>query len=311
MIDVMKPFLALVLLIAALPAAAKPAAARAAESACQPLGLDREALVSLKAGGFEIEDPARRERLAFDLLACLGDPDPVLRDGMAYEGFATLLRGKLLSSDTVRRLRMALLELLDDEGGDPMGFRRPFAALVLSEVARADRIAETFTATERAALVERGAAYLRSVDDYRGFDAVEGWRHGVAHGADLLMQLALNPAIEAAQFLTIREAVAAQIAPPGEHFYIYGEPGRLARPILFLAKRGAFSAGEWADWFAALAAPAPLASWEEAFASQAGLAKLHNTRAFAEAVFIAARVSEESELEPLAAGALALLRALP
>ena len=31
-----------------------------------------------------------------------------------------------------------------------------------------------------------------SVRDYRGFDAKQGWRHGVAHGADLLLQLSRN-----------------------------------------------------------------------------------------------------------------------
>lgn len=291
-------------------AATDPSAASADVQGCRPLDLDRGSLLGIRASGFEIEDPARREQFARALLDCLGDPDPTLRDGVAYEGFATLLRGKQLSRDTVRHLRTALLDQLEDREADASGVRRPFAALVLSEVARADRIEETFSAAERNDLVDRASAYVRGVRDYRGFDADQGWRHGVAHGADLLMQLALNPAVADAQLLEIRSAVAAQIAPPGEHFYIYGEPGRLARPVLFLAQRGAFTEAEWSGWFEALASPAPLESWGDAFASQEGLAKLHNTKAFALAIYTDATASGEVAFEPLASGALELLRAL-
>ena len=85
-----------------------------------------------------------------------------------------------------------LLDLLtaDDASGD--GFAQPFAALALAEVARVDRVAPIFTADERAVLVTAATNYVRSVRDYRGFDDVQGWRHGVAHGADFLMQLVLN-----------------------------------------------------------------------------------------------------------------------
>src|SRR5258705_220852 len=78
---------------------------------------------------------------------------------------------------------------------------------------------------------------LLGVTDRRGFDATQGWRHGVAHGADLLLQLGLNPALSAAQLDAIVQAIASQVAPAGEHFYVYGEPERLARPIAYIAKR--------------------------------------------------------------------------
>lgn len=66
-------------------------------AACDPLGYDRDALLALRTAGFAIEDPERRERFALDLLDCLGDPDPVLRDQVAYEGFTAMLRGQQLS----------------------------------------------------------------------------------------------------------------------------------------------------------------------------------------------------------------------
>jgi len=299
------PALALLAMVAGRPAlGATPA------GDCHPLGYDKASLLDLKAKDFVIKDPDQRRRFALELIDCLGDPDPVLRDQVAYEAFATLLRGQQLDADTIGQLRIALLRQLADADDDE-GFRRPFAALVLSEVARADRIEPQFSADQRAALVAAACAYMRSIDDYRGFDEVAGWRHGVAHDADLLMQLALNPALDRTQLLEIRDAVASQVAPAGTHFYVYGEGERLARPILFIAMRGVFTPQEWADWFGEIASPDPFGAWSEVFTSQAGLAKLHNTRAFIQAIYVNATASDNEALKMLVPPTLDTLRTLP
>jgi hypothetical protein len=286
-----------------------PGAALATDG-CRPLGYGKAELLELRADDFAIEDPGKRQQFALELIDCLDNPDPVLRDQVAYEGFATLLRGRQLDSDTIRQLRTALLEQLESTDDEP-GFRRPFAALVLSELARADRIEPVFTDAERAELVTAACDYMRSIDDYRGFDETEGWRHGVAHDADLLMQLALNPALDRNQLIRIRDAVASQVAPPGMHFYVYGESGRLGRPVLFIAMREEFTDEEWADWFESIASPEPFAAWGEVFSSQAGLAKLHNTRAFLQVIYVNATASDQEALAPLGSASLEALRTLP
>ena len=280
-------------------------------STCKPLGLDKDALLQLKEQGYEIADADRRERFAIELVECLGDPDPQIRDDIAFEGFVTLLRGKQLRDDTVRTLLSGMTSQLNSDEDDQAGFRKPFLALSLAEVARADRIDETFSAAERAALVTDSTIYMRSISDYRGFDVEEGWRHGVAHTADLQMQLTLNSAVTQEQLVQIRDSIATQVAPQGDHFYVYGESGRLARPILFMAARDAFTEEQWIDWFAGLASADPYETWSDVFSSQAGLAKLHNTRAFAEAIYVSGVGSDTVGLQAVAAGALELLKALP
>ena len=126
--------------------------------------------------------------------------------------------------------------------------------------------------------------YLRGITDYRGFSSTEGWRHGVAHGADLLMQLALNPAVSGSELDAIVQAARAQVVPAQSHFYIYGESDRLARPIVSAARRGLLDAAYWQGCVDALASPLPLANWGDAFASQHGLARLHNTKQFLRAL---------------------------
>jgi hypothetical protein len=63
-------------------------------------------------------------------------------------------------------------------------------------------------------------------------------------------------------------------------FYIYGEPDRLARAMLYAWAREAVTPAFWQAWFDGIANPAPMKNWNEAFTSQSGLARRHNTLAF-------------------------------
>lgn len=251
-----------------------------AQAACPPQPWSLSALQQLKAAQWKLADAPARDALALALVPCLADANPALRDGIAFEGLSAWMRAKQLSVGTLRQLDRALRAQLADAASDQAGFARPFAALVLSELARADRLQAYLSDEERQALVDAASNYLRGVRDYRGFISGEGWRHGVAHGADLAMQLALNPALNAAQLDELVTAVQAQIAPAGEHFYIYGEGERLARPIFYAARRGLLTPQRWEAFVQAVASPAPWPSWDRALESQAGLARLHNVKAF-------------------------------
>lgn len=284
----------------------------AAQAACPPAGWDVTALQRLRGAKFEGLAAAPREALARSLLDCLADPRPELRDEIAFEALSVWMRAGALSPHTLQHLRREMSARL--VAPDPEGFARPFAALALAELARVDRLKANLTADERAQLVDAATAYLRGVTDRRGFDAEQGWRHGVAHGADLLLQLGLNPALVPAQLDALAQAIASQVAPPGEHFYIYGEPERLARPIVYIAQRaaGPGDAAYWERWLAALAAPAPLPTWDAAFKSQSGLARRHNTQAFMQVLYVMVRESGDATLQQrLLPGLVAALKALP
>lgn len=244
------------------------------------------------------------------LAACLGHPDPALRDGLAYELLARWLRTDALDAATRTRLRDDLLAMLDGDDEDPAGFRRPFAVLVLSEVARTDRISPWLSPPERQALLDAGTNYVRGLRDYRGFVDGEGWRHGLAHGADLLMQLALNPAIDAGQQVQVLEAVAAQVAPPGAPAYVHGESERLLRPVLFALDRGGADDAAWQAWLARIADPAPMAAWSEAYGSEATLARRHNLRVFLLALYAALAASDNEALRGRLPPVLQALRSI-
>lgn len=282
-------------------------AASPAFAACPPEGQSRESLQALKVLKFAAPDAAVRRALALGLVDCLGDPDPALRDGIAYEALAHWLRAGELDADATRALRDRLHALID--GGEGEGFARPFAALVLSEVARSDRIAPWMTPVERVAMVDKAAGYVETVTDYRGFDDAEGWRHGVAHGADWLMQLAMNPALERAQLDRILAAVAAQAIPERAHAYVFNESGRLARPVLYVARRGLLSEADWQTWFASL--PPRIGDPELAYADSAWLARRHDLMAFFLSLYLEADQSEEASIRALKPAIVGALKQVP
>ena len=283
-----------------------PLAAHA--QACPPSGYTKSALQSLRSQKFTLATTEAKRTLADSLLPCLASPDPELRDEIAYEALTQWMRNGDFDDTTLRSIRDRLYAMLDRDPG--AGFSQPFAALVLSEVARTDRVAPGkgwMSPAERTAMIDRAATFVESVRDYRGYINGEGWRHGVAHGADWLMQLALNPALERTHHDRILAALATQAVPERGHAYVFGEPGRLARPMLFIASRGMMSTSEWTTWFASLVTrlgkPADdYAAW---------LARRHDLAGFLTAAYVETDLSEDANvraLKPAVAGALKSVR---
>ena len=281
-------------ILAAIFVAIAPIQAHA--QACPPSGHTKGSLQSLRSQKFVLPTIEIKRALADGLLACLASPDPELRDEIAYEALTHWMRSGDFDDATLRSIRDRLYAMLDRDPG--AGFSQPFAALVLSEVARTDRVAPRtgwMSSAERAAMVERAATFVESVRDYRGYVNGEGWRHGVAHGADWLMQLALNPALERTHHDRILAADATQAVPERGHAYVFGEPGRLARPVLFVAARRLMSPDEWKTWFASLVTrlgkPADdYAAW---------LARRHDLAAFFSAVYVETDLSEDANVRAL------------
>jgi len=266
--------------------------AAVAAAACPPAGLTRDELQAMKAQGWSAPtDDAARATLALGLLDCLSDPDPRLRDGLGFEALQHWMRGKRLAPATLQAMRARLLAVLASPP-DAEGVAQPFAALALAEVARVDRLAPFLADDERAGLVDAGTRWLAAVRDYRGFDPARGWRHGVAHGADLMLQLALNPQLQRAQGEADRAALAAQVMADGDHAYRFGEPERLMAPVFYLARRDWWPAADWQSWFEALAARRAKPAEPDAVS----LAQRHNLGAFIAALYVSVQESPDAAL---------------
>ena len=276
------------------------AASAVADPVCPPAGYTRETLLALREQRFAIADGDRRQSLARGLLACLSSPDSELRDHIGYEAYAYWRIGKSLSAATWTDVEHALIGMLDGPD-DSAGVTRPFAALVLAEAVHADRDRPFLDAARRRALLDSAIAYFVSVRDYRGLDETTGWHHGVAHAADLLGQLALEPDFGRPEFDRILAALASQIVAHDGRVYVFGESQRIAEAVAHVAARHALPRDAWRAWLAAATAPAPLARWGNAFDSIAGVAKHQNTMNFLLSLYAELGQSKGASLRALAA----------
>lgn len=265
-----------------------------AASTCALDAAGPQAWSQLKVGGWgKASDPT--DAVATAMLECFDAPDPALRDGLVFEAWSNWLRADRIAVATrlaaVSRLHAAL-----DSAVDPTGFRRPFAALLLSELVRADRLQAYLDSETRVALASTAGRYLQELDDFRGFVDGEGWRHGVAHAADLILQLGVNSQVGRAERLSLLRVLLGKVAPAGTHAYRFGEPERLARAYYFsVANDAELRAAIW-PFLEALADPAPLGMWGESFASETGLARRHNTLAFLHELAFAFRAGPHEAL---------------
>ncbi|RIJ31006.1 DUF2785 domain-containing protein [Henriciella algicola] len=278
---------------------------------CIPEGWTHDILLRWKESGYPLTEGEGAAGYLAMLEHCLADPNPDIRDGIAYEGITDILRSDRAEEAELRELKQRLLTRLANTENDPLGFSRPFAALALAEVARTDRIEAWMSQGERRTLLAAGADYTANVRDYRGFIEGEGWRHGVAHGADLLMQLSLNPEIGEGEAFMIAKAVFDAIGSREAPVFVSEEPQRLARPILFLVQRGLLTEEQIAIWMEVLADPAPHESWEEALADGEAKARRENIRAFAAILLETAEGKEEADLDAVVTGAEHLLDRVP
>ncbi|MBU2894189.1 DUF2785 domain-containing protein [Colwellia sp. D2M02] len=252
-------------------------------------------LYQLQKKQFSVKDNAQRNELALQLSQCLAHSDPTIRDSIAFSALSQWLRNDELDTPTRSSLFHTLIDVLITTKGTS-ALHKSFAVLTLSELARSDRKSSFLNNNQRELLIKSTTTYIISLDDYRGFDEIIGWRHGVAHSADLFMQLSLNPQTTKSQLDQMLMALTAKITADNNHFYIYGEPRRLARATLYILYRDLHSNEELKVWFNNVSSPAPFNQWGDVYISQPGLAKLHNTRAFISELFILSQESKNKSI---------------
>ena len=279
------------------------AAAQPSDVASSPALSDRAALAAWREEGFPTSTPDRTLLALADMMTA---DDPFLRDEIGFAGLSAILRRDAVDRATLTMLVDTFTKRLS--APDERGVVRPFAVLGLAEVARVDRISTFLDDAEFDGLVATSVGFLEEVEDYRGYDAELGWRHSVAHSADLILQLALNPRTSSDQLQRMADAIASQVSPAEP--YVHGEPRRLARALLYIARHANAAGLDWPDMLDQMTADVPRREDARGEALLDQLARQHNLRAFLLEVYAVAVSSQDRRLEPLGNAALEQLAKL-
>lgn len=191
--------------------------------------------------------------LAPHLTELLADPDPFLRDQVAYVAFYHWMvkNPAEMADDEVRGLTLQLRENLTANigaSGDDSVYRRSFSALVLSLVVYRDLNRPFMQQTEVKALFDDTLDYLQAERDWRGYTDENGWMHALAHTADLLKLLARHPHTGASDHRAIIDALYDVLTTPTGRVLTHDEDERLALAVLDVLQRDLIDTASWLAW---------------------------------------------------------------
>jgi hypothetical protein len=224
--------------------------------------------------------------LALELARTAGETDPELRDELGFEICARWVRRPgILADEDVRALLHLHLSNLEKGLGESESdgvFLRSFSALHLAQIAARDLRKPFLSESERKQLVQASCRALREERDRRGWVEGKGWAHPIAHNADLLANLARNPALAADEQRALLGALDAGLAGPNA----CGENERLAAVLQALVARGDFVQADFERWLAQ-ASKAAKAVWEVKPFDLAAFQKSENTKAMLRVVLLA------------------------
>jgi len=177
--------------------------------------------------------------LTAELTQMLGDPDPRVRDELAYPTLAAWIRrGEYddllpgLGDGMATGLRSGL-----GQSGTDSVFRRSFSALILGECIARDTERPLVPGGKVLEWGDRIATWVLEEQDLRGYVQDKGWAHAVAHGADALAVLARSPHVGQAELNVLLDVIAERLALPVTQLFTHGEPDRLASATMALLQR--------------------------------------------------------------------------
>jgi hypothetical protein len=210
------------------------------------------------ADGLKVPQERSLVEMTEDLTRMLGDPDPEVRDGIAFPTMATWI-DEGVYDDLLVGLGDGMCHGLDIGLGEPESdtvFRRSFSALILTECI--DRTTKAALGGPNVVLRwgDRIMSWYSRERDLRGFVPGKGWAHAVAHGADALGALARSPVLGRLELTVILDVIADRLLAPTDTFFVCGEGDRLAYATMHLLRRDVLGIDVLEPWVARLAAGA-------------------------------------------------------
>ncbi|GEB12978.1 DUF2785 domain-containing protein [Pimelobacter simplex] len=177
--------------------------------------------------------------LTAQLTHMLGDPDPQVRDGLAYSFLATWIEHGVYD-DLLAGLGDGMCAGLNTGLGErdtDTVFRRSFSVLLLAECIERDARIRRLPPSRVLHWGDRIAAWYVRERDLRGFVPGKGWAHAAAHGADALAALARARHFGMTELTVLLDVIADRVLSPDTPPLVHGEPDRIAHAVMEVLRR--------------------------------------------------------------------------
>jgi len=236
--------------------------------------------------------------LTAELFVYLGNPDPELRDDIAYQTFANFLKRDYYSTEEIAIYITSLLANLEIGIGEKETdsvFLRSFSALFLAEIVHNDNKAPRLKKPIIKTILEKALWYLDAERDPRGYVKGKGWAHALAHTADLLLVLGKSLNTGRREHNRILIAISKKLVQSTDWVYLHGEDDRLSRAVLEIFRRNTLSTTFKKRWLNSFLKPES-GSWKGAWTEEDATRAYFNVRNFLRSLYLQVTTEEELPL---------------
>ena len=213
------------------------------------------------ATGLAVPSDRPLDELTAELTRMLGDPDPQIREAIAYAALATWIQRGVyddLLTGLGDGMAAGLTVGLGETDTDSV-FRRSISALVLGECIARDNGRPLVPGGKVLEWGDRVATWLLRERDLRGYVPGKGWAHAIARGADALGTLAGSPHLAAPELTVLLDVIADRVLARSDTLHTHGEGDRLAVATLAVLQRNLVPLSVMEPWINRICAVAATA----------------------------------------------------
>jgi hypothetical protein len=194
---------------------------------------------AVRSQGLGVPSDRPLDELTAELTRMLGDPDPDMRDNIAYPTLSTwIARGVYddLLSGLGDGMAAGLIAGLGESGTDSV-FRRSYSALMLRECIARDNERPLVPGGKVLEWGDRLATWLLREQDLRSEVPGKGGAHALAHGASAVATLAASPHLSRPELTVLLDVLADRVLAPVAAAYTHAEVDRLAGATVAVLRR--------------------------------------------------------------------------
>ncbi len=208
------------------------------------------------AAGGGVPSGAALDDLTAELVAMLGDPDPHVRDEIAFSTLARWIADGVYDELLVGLgdgLAVGLRTCLGDAAGLTV-LRRSNSARALAAVVARDNAVRALHPQQFFSWADRAFAWYLEERDLRAWLPAAGWADAVGNGADLLAHLAASRHLGSAEELSVLlDVVAGRLLCRTAYRFTDGEDDRLASAVMSALHRDLVGIDVLESWLERLA----------------------------------------------------------
>ncbi|MCF8009371.1 MAG: DUF2785 domain-containing protein [Halanaerobiales bacterium] len=192
-------------------------------------------------------------KLTDQMLDNIGVVDPKLRDDLIYLVLANWILDDLYNNQELVNILDTCLDQnhlfykLKNRGDDSV-FTRTFSALIIAVLINKDNKQQFLDKKKFLNTVNKTIKYYKEEKDLRGYIDNKGWAHSVAHGADIMDEIANNDKISPQICEDILNVISLKIQI-SNYTYINGEDERMAQAVYSILTNKVLDSQKVNKWF--------------------------------------------------------------